>query len=130
MEYGLELIYLGTDLQNAINKAWNRIWRKALSLPPTTSGLVILKMMVVPDMAFRARKLNAMILGRAHKANYNSLLGSVYEFATDGSGGRTEKSIVIRSRRSPSVGTTLPGATIAEIRDEDVYYSTTFKLKA
>ena len=103
MEYGLGLTYLGTGLENAINKAWYGMWRKGLSLPSTTSGPAILKMMRVPDMTVRARKLNAIMLGRAYKANPNSLLGSVYRFATDGPGRRTKKSMIVRSRRNPSV---------------------------
>ena len=85
---------MGTGLENATNKAWNRMWRKALSLPPTTGGLAILKMMGVPDTAFRARKLNAMVLERVYKAKPNTLLGSVYGFATDGPGRRTRKSMI------------------------------------
>ena len=109
MEYGLGLTYLGTGLENAVNKAWGRMWRKALSLPPQTSGLGILKMMREPDMAFRARKLNAMMLDRAYKANPNTLLGNVYRFATDGPGRRTKKSMIVRSRRNPMVRNSPPG---------------------
>ena len=68
-----------------------------------TSGLAILKMMGVPDMAFRARKLNAIMPERAHKANLNTRLGSVYRFATDGPGRRTKKSTIVRSRRNPLI---------------------------
>ena len=103
MEYGLGLTYLGIGLENAINKAWYSMWRKALSLPPTASGPAILKMMRVPDMTVRARKLNAIMLGRAYKASPNTLLGSAYRFATDGPGRRTMKSMIVRSRQNSLV---------------------------
>ena len=103
MEHGLGLTYLGTGLKDATDKGWHRMWRKALSLPRTTGGPAILKMMRVPDMVFRARKLNAMVMGRAKNANPSTLLGSVYKFATDGPGRKTKKSMVVRSRRNPLV---------------------------
>ena len=106
MGYGLGLTYLGAGLENAVDKAWHRMWRKALSLPRTTSGLAILKMMRVPDMVFRARKLNAMVVGRAKNANPNTLLSSVYRFATDGPRRKTKKLMVVRSRRNPLVTNT------------------------
>ena len=52
---------------------------------------------------FRARKLNATMLGRAYKANLNSSLGNVYRLATDGPGRRTNKSMFVRARRNPLV---------------------------
>lgn len=39
MEYGLDLAYFGTGLENILNKAWIRMWKKVVSFPPTTSGL-------------------------------------------------------------------------------------------
>ena len=50
-----------------------------------------------------------MMPGRVHKASPNSLLGSVYRFATYRPGRRTKKSMVVQSRRNPSVGNNPPG---------------------
>lgn len=101
MEYGLGLTFLGTGLENVLNKAWSRIWRKALSLPPTASGSATLKMMGVPDMAYRARKLNALMSMRAYKSNADTLLGNVHRYATTGAGRKTRKSLTVRTRRNP-----------------------------
>ena len=101
MEYGLGLTYLGTSLENTLDKAWSRMWRRVISLLHTTSGLAILKMMGVTDMAFRARKLNTMMLMRAHKADPDTLTNIVYRHATRGAGRKTRKSLLVRSRRNP-----------------------------
>lgn len=98
---------LGTGRGNAINKAWDRMWRKALSLPPAASGPAILKIMGMLDAAFRARKPNPTVFGRAHKSNPNSLVGNAYRSATDGPGRRTEESAVILSRWNPLAGSSL-----------------------
>ena len=101
MEHGLGLTFLGTGLENTLNKAWCRMWRKALSLPPTTSGPAILKMMGVTDMAYRARKLNALMSIRACRANPNTLQGILHRYATTGAGRKTKKSLIVRSIRNP-----------------------------
>ena len=110
MEYGLGLTYIGKGLEKALNKAWSRICRRALTLPPTTSGPAILKMMRMPDMGFRARKLNSMRAARTHRADANGLLGSIYRYAIDGAGRRTKKSLLVRSRRNPMTRDNLGGA--------------------
>lgn len=81
----------GNYPENAVNKAWNGTWRKATSFPPTTGGPAILKIVRVADMAFKARKLNAMILERAYKASTSSLIGSIYRFVMGGPGSRTRE---------------------------------------
>ena len=101
MEYGLGLTFIGVGLEKALNKAWAAIWRRALSLPCTTSGPAILKMMRIPEMGFRARKLNSMMVMRARKADANGLLGNIYRYATEGAGRRTKKALLVRSRRNP-----------------------------
>lgn len=42
MEYRLGLTYISEGLGDALDKAWSRIWRRALTLPLTTSGPVII----------------------------------------------------------------------------------------
>ena len=42
MEYGLGSTSLGKGLESALDKAWNKIWRSALSLPPKSSRLAML----------------------------------------------------------------------------------------
>ena len=107
MEYGIGLTFLGTGLENVLNKAWCGIWRKALSLPQHTSGSAVLKMMGVSDMTFRARKLNVLMMKRAYRANPNSLIGIIYGHATKGAGRRIKKSLIVRSRRNPMLGQSL-----------------------
>ena len=101
MEYGLGLTFLGIGLEKVLNKAWCGIWRKALSLPQHTSGPAILKMMGVSDMRFRVRKLNALMMIRASKADATSLTGFLYRYAVIGAGRRTKKSLIVRSERNP-----------------------------
>ena len=42
--------YIGKGLEKTSDKAWSGMWRKALSLPSTTSGPAILRMMRIADM--------------------------------------------------------------------------------
>ena len=80
-------------------------------------------------MSVRARRLNAMMLGRAHKANPNSLFGSVYRLATDGPGRRTKKSMVIQTWRNPSVRNDASGDYNYQNKGLRRYYSTTLMCK-
>lgn len=99
-------LYISKGLESALNKAW----RWALTHSPAASGLVILKLMIMPYIGFRQRKLNSIMVTRAYISDASELLCSVYRYAMDGVGRRLKKTLLVRSRRNIITQNTLQEA--------------------